>query len=105
MTKIIILGGAGYTGKSLARHLLEQSKAEIVLAGRRLEKVQAMADKLNADFKGGRVTAVRADAADAASLKAALRGVDLLLDVGDIVMMRKCMLGIKERAEKTPEKG
>ncbi len=30
---------------------------------------------------------------------------NLLLDVGDIVMMRKCMLGIKERAEKTPEKG
>ncbi len=32
---------------------------------------------------------------------------DLVLDVGDIVMMRKCMLGIKQRAEhasrQTPE--
>jgi len=79
MTKILILGGSGYTGRSLARHLLEQSQAEIVLAGRTLEKVQALTDKLNADFKGKRVTAIRADAADAASLKAALRGVDLLL--------------------------
>jgi saccharopine dehydrogenase (NAD+, L-lysine-forming) len=79
MTKILILGGAGYTGRSLARHLLEQSKAEIVLAGRTLEKVQTLADKLDADFKGGRVTALRADAADAASLKAAFTGADLLL--------------------------
>ncbi len=79
MTKILILGGAGYTGRSLARHLLEQSKAEIVLAGRTLEKVQTLADKLNADFKGRRVTALHADAAEAASLKSALRGADLLL--------------------------
>ncbi|MBU2611767.1 MAG: saccharopine dehydrogenase NADP-binding domain-containing protein, partial [Chloroflexi bacterium] len=57
----------------------EQSKAEIVLAGRTLEKVQALADQLNADFAGKRVAAVRADAANAASLKAAFRGVDLVL--------------------------
>jgi len=79
MTKILILGGSGYTGRSLARHLLEQSKAEIVLAGRTLEKVQALADQLNADFAGKRVAAVRADAADATSLKAAFTGADLLL--------------------------
>jgi hypothetical protein len=27
----------------------------------------------------------------------------LFLDVGDIIMMRKCMLGIKERAETMPD--
>jgi saccharopine dehydrogenase-like NADP-dependent oxidoreductase len=79
MTSILILGGAGYTGKSLARHLLEQSQAEIVLAGRTLEKVQTLADQMNAKFKGTRVTAVRADAADAAALTSALRGADLML--------------------------
>jgi saccharopine dehydrogenase (NAD+, L-lysine-forming) len=79
MTKILILGGAGYTGKSLARHLLEQSSAEIVLAGRTLEKVQALADQLNAGHPGGRATAVRVDAADAAAMKTALAGVDLML--------------------------
>ncbi|MBM3145298.1 MAG: KR domain-containing protein [Chloroflexi bacterium] len=79
MSTILILGGAGYTGRSLARHLLSQSQAEIILAGRTLEKAQALADQLNADFEGDRVTARRADAAEAASLKAALRGADLLL--------------------------
>lgn len=29
---------------------------------------------------------------------------NLLLDIGDIIMMRKCMLGIKERAEKYEER-
>jgi saccharopine dehydrogenase (NAD+, L-lysine-forming) len=79
MTTILILGGAGYTGRSLARHLLAQSGAKLILAGRMLEKVQALADQLNADFAGGRAAAVRADAADAASLRAALHGADLLL--------------------------
>ncbi|MFH1906957.1 MAG: saccharopine dehydrogenase NADP-binding domain-containing protein [Chloroflexota bacterium] len=79
MTTILILGGYGYTGRLLARHLLEQSKAQIILAGRSLEKAQTLADQLNTDFKGKRVTAVRVDAADATSLKSALRGVDLLL--------------------------
>jgi saccharopine dehydrogenase (NAD+, L-lysine-forming) len=79
MTIIFILGGYGYTGKLLARHLLEQSKSEIIIAGRTLEKAQSLADQLDADFEGKRVTALRADAADAASLKAAFRGVDLVL--------------------------
>ncbi|KAF0107183.1 MAG: saccharopine dehydrogenase-like protein [Anaerolineaceae bacterium] len=79
MTKILILGGSGYTGRLLARHLLEQTDAEIVLAARDLEKAQALADQLNGEFKGARVTAVRVDAAEAASLKSALRGADMLL--------------------------
>jgi saccharopine dehydrogenase (NAD+, L-lysine-forming) len=79
MTTILILGGTGYTGKSLARHLLEQSKADIILAARNLEKAQAFADQLNGEFKEKRVTAIRADAADAASLKAAFTGATLVL--------------------------
>ncbi len=86
MTTILILGGAGYTGRSLTRHLLEQTETKIILAGRNLEKAQALAGALNAEFKDGRVTAVRADAADAASLKAAFTpevrgfaGADLVL--------------------------
>ncbi|MDP2975270.1 MAG: saccharopine dehydrogenase NADP-binding domain-containing protein, partial [Anaerolineales bacterium] len=79
MTTILILGGTGYTGKLLARHLLEQSKAEIILSARNLGKLQAFAEELNRQFKGGRVTAVRADAAEAASLKAAFTGVDFVL--------------------------
>ncbi|MDI6808671.1 MAG: saccharopine dehydrogenase NADP-binding domain-containing protein [Candidatus Eisenbacteria bacterium] len=79
MATILILGGCGFTGKLLARHLLEQSGARIVLAGRSLEKAQAYADQLNAQFKGERVSPVRVDAANAANVREALRGMDLLL--------------------------
>lgn len=79
MTKILILGGYGYAGKLLARYILEQTNAEIILAGRHLEKAQAYAEQLNSEFKGRRVSAVRADAADGQSLHEALHGTDLLL--------------------------
>lgn len=79
MARILILGGYGFTGALLARHLLAQSGAEIVLAGRNLEKAGRYAGQLNAAFEGGRVSAVRADAADAQSLAAALRDTDFLL--------------------------
>jgi hypothetical protein len=75
MTTFLILGGYGYTGKLLARHLLAQSKAKIILAGRSLEKAQTFAVALNDE----RVSVARTDAADADSLTAALQGVDLLL--------------------------
>ena len=79
MTKILILGGYGQTGQPLARHLLRQSPVELVIAGRSLEKAAAFTALLNAEFPGGRASALRADAASADSLRAALRGVDLLV--------------------------
>jgi hypothetical protein len=79
MTKIIILGGTGATGRSLAHHLLAQCDADLVLASRSLDKAQTLADKLNAEFKTARVTAVRADADDVESLRSAFRGVTLVL--------------------------
>jgi saccharopine dehydrogenase (NAD+, L-lysine-forming) len=79
MATILILGGYGYTGRLLARHLLEQSGARIVLAARHLEKAQAYASQLNTEFNGERVSAARTDAADTKSLREALRDIDLLL--------------------------
>jgi saccharopine dehydrogenase-like NADP-dependent oxidoreductase len=79
MTNILILGGYGYTGRLLARYLLQESQVSLILAGRNQEKAQVLADELNAEYKGKRVQATFADAADTASLKAALRGVDLIL--------------------------
>jgi saccharopine dehydrogenase (NAD+, L-lysine-forming) len=38
MSKILILGGTGYTGKLIARHLLEQSEAAVTLAARHLTR-------------------------------------------------------------------
>lgn len=79
MTKILILGGYGYAGRLLARYILEQTNAEIILAGRHLEKAREYAERLNSGFKGGRVSAVRADAADGQSMREALNGTDLVL--------------------------
>ncbi|MEW6717345.1 MAG: saccharopine dehydrogenase NADP-binding domain-containing protein [Chloroflexota bacterium] len=79
MTKILILGGYGYTGRLIARHLLKESNAKIVLAGRNPDKAQALADQLNSEFSGKRVTTECVDAAEAHSLRAALNGVDMLL--------------------------
>ena len=74
---ILVLGGYGTTGKTLCRLLLEHGDADVVIAGRSLERADAAAAELGARFPG-RVTARAADAADAASLARALDGVGLV---------------------------
>jgi saccharopine dehydrogenase-like NADP-dependent oxidoreductase len=75
MRTLLILGGYGATGRPLTKHLLKQTDYSIIVAGRNLEKAQAFIDSLH----DPRVTARRVDAADAASVRAALHGVDFLL--------------------------
>lgn len=75
MTTIFILGGYGYTGKSLAKHLLAHTDANIIIAGRNFQKAQAFVDEL----KSPRATARLADAANPSSLTQALQGVTLCL--------------------------
>lgn len=79
MTRFLILGGYGFTGRLLAKHLLVRTDAGITIAGRHLEKAQALAEQLNAGHTGGRATALRVDASDKASLIAALHEVDMLV--------------------------
>ena len=79
MTKILILGGTGYTGRLLARHLLKHSEAAVTIATRHQDKAQALADELNEQYSGLRTTAVYADAADAASLRIAFRDQTLVV--------------------------
>lgn len=73
--KILILGGYGSTGKLLAKHLLQQTEHEVILAGRNITKANDLAQKLN----DSRVSTRRVDAADANSLDEGLKGVDFLL--------------------------
>jgi hypothetical protein len=77
--KFLILGGTGYTGRLLARHLLEHSDARVTIATRHQEKAQRYADELNAAHPGQRAEAVYADAADAASLRAACGGHTMMI--------------------------
>lgn len=73
--RILILGGYGYTGKLLAKHLLEQSEAKIILAGRNLKNADALSNELN----DPRVSTAYADASDPDSMHKALQNVDLFL--------------------------
>ena len=75
MSTILLLGGYGYTGKSLAKHLLKQANLNIIIAGRSLEKAQSFADELN----DSRVTVRQADASNLDSLTRALQNVNLCL--------------------------
>lgn len=79
MATIFILGGYGTTGRLLARHLLEQTAVDVVVAGRHLEKAQAFAADLNGLFPGERVAAAQVDAADGPGLRRALAGAGLML--------------------------
>jgi saccharopine dehydrogenase (NAD+, L-lysine-forming) len=78
-TGIIILGGYGLTGRLLAELLLQETSADLVLAGRSLPKARALAARLNTRYPGARVSSVYADAADPASLRAAFQGKTLLV--------------------------
>jgi len=75
MKTILILGGYGYTGKFLARHLLTQTDANIIICGRDIGKAKTFASELD----NPRVTARQADAANFDSLHQALHGVKLCL--------------------------
>ena len=76
MSKILILGGYGYTGKLLAKYLLTQTDAEIVITGRNLQKAKSFADELNDDT---RISTGYIDASDLSTLTQALQGVTLCL--------------------------
>ena len=75
MTTILILGGYGATGRLLAKHLLAQTKHQIIIAGRHLDKAQTFVDSLH----DKRATARQVDATNIDSLKATLQDVDLIL--------------------------
>lgn len=79
---ILILGGTGLAGSTLARSLVEQTSAHIIIAGRNLERAQAAADKLNAisaSTQSEQVSARLANAADTDSLQQAFKGVNLVV--------------------------
>ena len=72
---ILILGGYGYTGRLVSKHLLAETRYKLIIAGRHLEKARALVNELGDQ----RASARQVDAADESSLKGALRGVDFLL--------------------------
>ncbi|HEY8617910.1 SDR family NAD(P)-dependent oxidoreductase [Phenylobacterium sp.] len=72
----IVTGASGGLGEHFAR-LLAREGAAVAVTARRLEKVQALAEALNA--AGGRALALRLDVADAASIAPAFEEVEARL--------------------------
>ena len=75
MTKILLLGGYGMTGRVLARHILASTNASLVVAGRNFDKAKSLTDELGSP----RATPAKVDASDQASLLSALAGITLCL--------------------------
>ena len=77
--KILILGGYGNTGLLIARLLLQESDALLVIAGRDLNRAQKAATVLNQEFQTDRVSSKHADAAQTDSLASAFKEIDTVV--------------------------
>jgi hypothetical protein len=88
-TTFLILGGYGLAGLDLARFLLQETTASVILAGRSLDKASAASAQLNLRFPGERVAARQADAADPASLARAFTDIDMVLVASSTVAYAK----------------
>ncbi len=75
--KVVVLGGYGHYGRYIARKLAERDiVTTLVVAGRSLEKAQALADSL-----GTKAVAARVDLSEEAEVPKAVRGADLIVNV------------------------
>ena len=61
---VLLLGGYGGVGRVLAGLLLKETQADIIIAGRRKDKADALAAALRREFPDCRVDSRYADAAD-----------------------------------------
>jgi NAD(P)-dependent dehydrogenase (short-subunit alcohol dehydrogenase family) len=79
--RILVTGGGSGLGAAMGRRFLELG-AELVICGRRLERLQETAARMQADL-GGKVTAVQCDIRDGAAVDAMMDQVwrDAPLDV------------------------
>lgn len=75
----LILGGYGNVGRILTQLLLQETDVKLVLAGRTLKKVEAVAVQFNTLFEGNRVTGIYADASDVENLRQIFKGVDFVI--------------------------
>jgi hypothetical protein len=78
---IMLLGGYGNAGSSIARIVLAESDARVIIAGRNLSAATAAAAALDVEFGPGRTRPACVDAADPAAITNALvaGGADILV--------------------------
>lgn len=85
--KILLIGGYGEAGKRIAEYALRFLKTiEIIIAGRTLQKAQALADELNQTLKTTRTSARRVDVADVNDLTNAMKEVDFVINASGTII-------------------
>ncbi|MFA6469152.1 MAG: saccharopine dehydrogenase NADP-binding domain-containing protein [Bacteroidota bacterium] len=78
-TTILLLGGYGGVGRTLAPNLLQETETHLIIAGRDKEKADVVAARLNQQYPGVRVSSCYADASKPESLATAFQGVQLVI--------------------------
>lgn len=76
---ILVLGGYGGTGKVFCRYLLKETGVKVIVAGRKLQKAEELANRLKKEFPQDRVCARELDASDKESLYRGFRDIDFVL--------------------------
>jgi saccharopine dehydrogenase (NAD+, L-lysine-forming) len=99
MKTIAILGGYGRAGQAIARHLVKETDARILVLGRDLQRAQQAAENLNAGHASPRAQGFSVDARDGGSLKAALQDADIAVNcvrtIGFVETVMKAALAAK----------
>lgn len=76
---IAILGGYGRAGSAIARHLVQQTDARLLLVGRNAQRAREAAEKMNAGLPAPRVSWLAADAREGEALRKALQNAHIAL--------------------------
>jgi hypothetical protein len=76
---ILVLGGYGGAGTAISRMVLKETDFDLIVAGRRNERAEAVAEDLNRDFSGDRASWAFADAYDPRTLAEPFGRADLVI--------------------------
>lgn len=74
----LILGGYGNVGIVLSELLLKETKLNLIIGGRNLEKAENVASDFNKKFEGERVSGFYVDATDSKNLREIFKKVDFV---------------------------
>ncbi|MBM3325278.1 MAG: hypothetical protein FJY66_06380 [Calditrichaeota bacterium] len=77
---IAILGGFGKAGQAIARHLVKETDAKILVLGRDLQRAREIAEKLNMGLPSPRVYGLSVNARDGEALRNALQNADIVVN-------------------------
>lgn len=80
-SSVLILGGYGGVGRSLARLLLKETPVEIIIAGRHIEKANEFTATLHREFPNNCVASRYADASNVENLRKAFQNVQLVINL------------------------